>query len=140
MVGVAHIGRLVGEADRAVFQQLVVAGGVAIPSVDPAIKMRQLGAKNGRLDCVNALTQADLVMLVFGGSAVVTELPDLRQQLGISAGDRAGIAECSQVLPRIKAETGEVAHAAAALAIVFRSVRLARVLDQVYAVAIGDGL
>jgi len=82
------------------------------------------------LQRVDSLPKTDLVVLILGRAAVVSELADFGQQLFVVAGYRAGIAIRAEVLSRIKTEAGDVAYGPATATLVLGAMSLRRVFDQ----------
>ena len=81
------VGRvLAGKGRRGLCEELRVRTRVPAPSRDPFGKMAQLHREDGRLQCVEAFTSADLIVLILAQPAVIAQLPDAADELRVAAG------------------------------------------------------
>jgi hypothetical protein len=103
------------------------------------LEPRQPQVEHRRLQAVEAAVGADLDVVVARGLAMVGEPEDLPHQVGVHAGDAAGVAEGAEVLGRVEAPGRQIAERADAPPLVLRAVRLRRVLDQPEAARAAEG-
>ena len=112
-----------------VSEQRMVAGGNRPPRGGPLVEILEFYAKNRPLNPFQPIVIALQHVIVFFLRAPVSKHPDGSCELRITRHHHASLAVCAQVLARIEAEAGHIAHAAAAASFVLGAVSLGRVFD-----------
>src|SRR5688572_22442530 len=104
----------------------------------PLVKMAQLHTQHGSLQTFHSIIVANSVVMVFAALPVIAQLFDDLHIFAVISYHRSAFPVCAQVLPWIKTETGELAHAAGALSFVFSPVRLRSIFDHYEVMASRD--
>src|SRR5258708_9267777 len=130
VVDVTNIGRLVRRDHIGTGTMGLVCVSMAAPRLGQFFQAGQLGSENCCLKRINPFTVAEQFVLIFRLAAVVAEPAYLSEQRFIVTGHCTRIAISAEILPGIKAETGDVANAAATLSFVLSQMSLRGVFDQ----------
>src|ERR1700730_3496686 len=115
-------------------QRSVIMSRVSSSELSISIKMAQLDSQYSRLDSVHPAIPPNHAVVIFADLAVIPQDPNLILQLGVASHHRAGFTKRSKILSGIKAETRRVTKCPNPSTVIFRSVRLARIFNDVEAV------
>src|SRR6059058_4859185 len=111
-------------------QELRVGSSVRSPELVPPVQMSKLHAQHGGLERVEPLVATDRDVLVLSPLTEIAEHAGLVGQRGVARDDRAGVAVCAEILPRIETESGDFAERTATPVLVFGAVSLRRILEE----------
>ena len=79
-------------------EQLVIAPGVGLPHLGPAVQVRQLHVEHGGLEGIQPAVHSDQGVVIAGPHAVSAEELELVGQIGAVGGQHAAVAGPAEVL------------------------------------------
>lgn len=126
------------QADGGILDARKVRGRNALALGVELFQVAELRAQERGLQFVEARVDADKLVVVFLFAAVIAQHAERPRKLFVIRHDGAGVAEGTEILCRVKAETACVAERARHRAAEFRAMRLGTVLDEAQAVRLRD--
>ncbi len=131
MIDVGYAGPHKGCLQVQLTKGLIVLSCDLPPSRLPVVQSSQLDAQQRCLHLVQAAVEAQHVVIIPGLTPLLAQHRNALGQFGIVGGDQPRVAESTQVLGRVEAETGQVAEGTDASPVVLSADGLSAVLDHV---------
>src|SRR6266404_2868995 len=119
-------------------QCLIIMCRVRPAELIASFKKSEFDSQNGCLDSVHATVPSDHDVMILADLAVISQNPNLLLQLGIVSHHCAGLTESTKILPRVEAEAASLAKASHLPSLVFGSMCLAGILDNIHTPFSGD--
>jgi len=95
-----------------------------------SFQVAQFDTQNCCLDSVHSAVPTNHHVMILTDLAVISQDPDFLLQFGVISHHCAGLTECTEILPRVEAETASIAKTSHLSAFVSGSVSLAGILNE----------